>query len=105
MLDPDQVYRVASVLFSRLRSDLKNDFRPALDAFGERSKRFRQTRAEEQFQKKRSATEVPSVCPKCGGTLVRRIAKRGERRGKAFLGCANFATTGCKFGYNLEESA
>jgi restriction system protein len=37
------------------------------------------------------------TCPRCGGELVRRTAKRGERAGKQFWGCSNFATASCKF--------
>lgn len=29
-------------------------------------------------------------CPKCGGTMIKRIAKQGANAGKAFWGCANF---------------
>lgn len=30
------------------------------------------------------------TCPKCGGGLVRRIAKSGPNAGRPFLGCINF---------------
>lgn len=30
------------------------------------------------------------ICPRCGSTLVTRIAKRGENAGKQFYGCSNF---------------
>lgn len=29
-------------------------------------------------------------CPKCGGMMIKRIAKQGANAGKAFWGCANF---------------
>lgn len=29
-------------------------------------------------------------CPKCGNTLIERIAKRGQNAGNKFLGCSNF---------------
>lgn len=29
-------------------------------------------------------------CPKCGGSMIKRIAKQGANAGKAFWGCANF---------------
>jgi hypothetical protein len=29
-------------------------------------------------------------CPKCGGHLLPRIARRGKHRGKRFLGCENY---------------
>ena len=30
------------------------------------------------------------VCPRCGGKLVRRIARKGPNSGKAFIGCSDF---------------
>jgi len=30
------------------------------------------------------------VCPRCGGSMVRRIAKRGSNAGGRFWGCSNF---------------
>lgn len=32
----------------------------------------------------------PGTCPRCGGSLVLRTVKRGERKGQTFLGCSNF---------------
>ena len=29
-------------------------------------------------------------CPKCGGAMIKRVAKQGVNAGKAFWGCANF---------------
>jgi len=34
-------------------------------------------------------TKEPT-CKKCGSSMTRRIAKSGERKGKAFYGCSNF---------------
>lgn len=34
--------------------------------------------------------DLNSACPKCGGTLVKRLAKRGENAGRKFVGCSNF---------------
>ena len=31
-----------------------------------------------------------TVCPKCGGELIKRIAKKGPSAGKEFLGCGNY---------------
>jgi hypothetical protein len=36
-----------------------------------------------------------TVCPKCGGDLVQRIAKKGPMPGSHFLGCANYPA--CKY--------
>lgn len=41
-----------------------------------------------------AVTEMPkaeeAICPRCGGQLVLRTAKKGERQGKQFWGCSNF---------------
>ncbi len=37
----------------------------------------------------RPATAVPD-CPKCGGAMVRRTAKRGDNAGSSFWGCAQY---------------
>lgn len=31
-----------------------------------------------------------TICPKCGGSLVKRVSNRGERAGKPFWGCSNY---------------
>ncbi len=33
---------------------------------------------------------APNVCPRCGGTLVLRQAKKGKYVGKSFYGCSNY---------------
>ena len=38
----------------------------------------------------READEKNYVCPRCGGKLVRRTAKRGTYEGNQFYGCTNF---------------
>ncbi|WP_373119180.1 topoisomerase DNA-binding C4 zinc finger domain-containing protein [Holdemania massiliensis] len=30
------------------------------------------------------------ICPRCGGKLLLRTAKKGQNTGKYFYGCANF---------------
>jgi hypothetical protein len=40
------------------------------------------------------------LCPKCGAVMIRRIARRGEQRDKAFYGCSNFPR--CKEVFRLE---
>lgn len=44
-----------------------------------------------------SAEQQLNACPRCGGELVLRTAKHGERMGHQFWGCTNFAKSGCKF--------
>jgi ssDNA-binding Zn-finger/Zn-ribbon topoisomerase 1 len=41
--------------------------------------------------------QQPRTCPRCGGNLIIRTARYGERAGKQFWGCSDFATVGCKF--------
>lgn len=41
-----------------------------------------------------------TICPKCGGNLVQRIAKKGYGANSAFLGCANYPQ--CRFTRNIE---
>jgi len=43
----------------------------------------------------RSRYGSSTTCPKCGGTLVPRIAIRGPMPGTRFLGCSNYP--GCKY--------
>jgi restriction system protein len=33
---------------------------------------------------------APPACPKCGGEMVRRLAKRGANAGNAFWGCTGY---------------
>jgi predicted RNA-binding Zn-ribbon protein involved in translation (DUF1610 family) len=37
-----------------------------------------------------SVTETSLICPKCGGKLVLRTAKKGSNAGNQFYGCSNF---------------
>ncbi len=37
-----------------------------------------------------SESEIVPLCPRCSGTMVKRIAKGGENAGKEFWGCTNF---------------
>jgi very-short-patch-repair endonuclease len=55
--------------------------------------------SDEKFDDKatdHSATEtIESLCPKCGGELVKRISTKGQYAGQKFWGCSNFPK--CKF--------
>jgi hypothetical protein len=44
---------------------------------------------------KESINEEIQACPKCGGELVKRVAKKGKNTGQKFWGCANFPK--CRF--------
>jgi hypothetical protein len=43
----------------------------------------------------RERHELTTICPRCGGSLVQRISKKGEFSGKPFLGCSNYPK--CKY--------
>ncbi|MDF1485365.1 restriction endonuclease [Ramlibacter sp. H39-3-26] len=52
-----------------------------------------------QASKKLGATSVPAsepsavaepACPRCGGAMVKRVAKQGANAGKAFWGCSSY---------------
>ena len=52
-----------------------------------------------------ATAETPSeerICPRCGGKLVIRTAKKGKRAGKQLWGCSNFPK--CRFTENIEET-
>lgn len=44
-------------------------------------------------------TDALKTCPKCGGTLILRTAKKGEHVGNQFYGCGNFPK--CKYIENI----
>ena len=43
--------------------------------------------------------EAPLRCPKCGGELVLRTVKKGEKSGSQFYGCSNFPK--CRYIQNI----
>jgi restriction system protein len=43
----------------------------------------------------RKRHESTTTCPKCGGQLIERVAKKGSSAGKSFLGCSNYPR--CKY--------
>ena len=49
--------------------------------------------------KKGEATENRLVCPRCGGNLVLRTARKEENAGNQFYGCSNFPK--CRYVKNL----
>jgi hypothetical protein len=116
-IDQEKAGRVARVLFAQVQSDLQYKFKPEFDAYGELSKAARYAARDARLAQQETAPSevaqalaeaavaptVPTLCPRCGGALVRRVARFGERAGKPFLGCENYAKTGCRYGFNLEE--
>jgi len=109
-LDQEKAGRIARVLFTQIGTDLQYSFKAEFDAYGELSKAARLAARDERLaraaspsQEQLSPEPIPASCPRCGGALVRRVAKHGERTGKPFLGCQNYPKTGCRYGYNLDE--
>lgn len=112
-IDVDRLARVARVLFERLPLDVQMAYSSEVDAFRDAVKRLRavERAARPQavvpaFNSGAAASAAPTVCPKCGGKLIRRTAGRGVRAGKPFLGCANFrkgASDSCGYIFNLED--
>lgn len=50
----------------------------------------------QSLQDRHSST---TICPKCGGELVTRTAKKGANAGSSFLGCSNYPK--CRFVKNI----
>lgn len=46
-----------------------------------------------------TGTDFAEDCPKCGSTLVRRVARKGKNTGSAFWGCGSFPK--CRYTRNL----
>ena len=51
--------------------------------------------SEEKLVKDSVEDKQDLICPKCGGTLVIRTAKKGANAGSQFYGCSNYPN--CKF--------
>lgn len=62
-----------------------------------------QQKTQDRFSQNISASATPNVvktlCPRCGGRLVTRIASKGKYQGKRFWGCSNYPK--CKYIENL----
>lgn len=56
--------------------------------------KVRQVRHEPELEapaaKLQSVSTAATSCPRCGGTMVARVAKRGASAGQRFLGCASY---------------
>ncbi len=55
----------------------------------------------DKVTEEKKTEERKFTCPKCGGELVLRVAKRGDNAGKKFYGCKNYPK--CRYIYNIEE--
>lgn len=50
------------------------------------------SREHKQHVQQQRTTEAQRHCPKCGSTMVQRVAKSGTRAGSKFWGCSQFPT-------------
>ena len=55
----------------------------------------------EEGKEETQKQEETLICPKCGATMVLRVAKKGEKAGKKFYGCSQFPK--CRFIMNIEQ--
>lgn len=98
-LTQEQVYRVARAMTPLLRES---------DRYGYSDELARLDRLY-AFAKTSTATPaaetsvVPTDCPLCGAPLTRKVAKRGKRAGKPFLGCSLWGSTQCSYIFNLDD--
>ena len=95
--------RIALALFSQLPHDRQMPFKLEFDAY------VRATRVERRAAPRQGAAvvvekqpNIPTVCPRCGGALVRKRARKGDRIGRDFLACETFHDKGCRYGFNLD---
>lgn len=122
-IDRERAGRVARVLYSQIGRDLQYSFKSEFDAYSALAKAARYAARDARLAVGAAAAPMPAtaavgaitsepalatqapptVCPRCGGALVRRVARFGERAGKPFLGCENYNKTGCRYGWNLDE--
>lgn len=65
-----------------------------------RQEKSRETTADNEVHTSDTVDATGDICPKCGGKLVLRTAKRGERAGKHFFGCSNFPK--CRYIKNIK---
>ena len=55
----------------------------------------------EEGKEETQKQEETLICPKCGATMVLRVAKKGEKAGKKFYGCSQVPK--CRFIMNIEQ--
>lgn len=105
VIDSDRAKRAARAIFSQLGEQDRIRFQDQLDSF------MRAMTAATAVGKESSdsaaeapvAPGLPTECPRCGGKLVLRTAKKGDRAGRQFLGCENYYRDAhCTYGYNLD---
>ena len=81
----------------------QNDAQPQTTASNLLSRRpARRPLPEHLPRETQTHTPEQTTCPKCGGTLVARVARRGPTPGSAFWGCSNYPR--CKYIRNLQTT-
>lgn len=88
----DARFRGARALYATLDEELRRTFRPEFE-------RLEQVVRDSQCVD--LGTAAPSLCPECGAELVRKVAHRGSRAGKAFLSCSRYPY--CRYASNIAE--
>jgi hypothetical protein len=113
-VDWDRTFRITQALCTEMPEWKRAEFKSVLEQIATDHKARVATRIEEAGARRQTQAsvestphvpEAPSICPLCGAPLVRRVASRGERKGRPFLGCSNWRERGCKFIHNLDEPA
>ena len=74
------------------------------DGFEDKYQRY-VSRVEDALKMERQYNSAAGalVCPKCGGTLILRTAKKGPFAGNQFYGCSNYYSKGCTFTLNVKQ--
>ncbi|MBR2675233.1 MAG: NERD domain-containing protein [Mogibacterium sp.] len=80
------------ILTYREVDNLYNILKPHVDTDGEKKK--------QHMMYIRRLKSNPKRCPKCGGNLVLRTAKKGSNMGRQFFGCSNYPK--CEFIKNIK---
>jgi len=101
----EQAYAIARVLWNQLSPAERLEFESVWDEVRADSKAVQTERLRLADARREALASVPTVCPHCGAPLVERTAKFGERKGKRFLGCSQFAKCGKRFVHNLDDDA
>lgn len=64
----------------------------------ERTAKSKSLTKKDHLKSLRERHNSTKICPRCGGDLVKRIAKKGANAGSEFFGCSNYPR--CKFTRN-----
>ena len=108
LLSPDQIETVYQRLLplTQVGDDVKarhiENIKKRLEENADHSGEEGSQRAPTQSKKSqlKSSVEAQRVCPKCGGTLVLRRARRGANAGSQFWGCGNYPK--CRYTEEIE---